>query len=218
MAPNTPNGRSDSFDRDDALFASRSVLDDQPSIQTVDQLFDVAIQSLTDIDIRGISRDAIIDDIDRALRMASGSTVSATGPLRAADALVSLRRTPFLSTRLEGASPAWTTGLAVERRIGPIVDRLGRLIWIDVFRQVRQLRFVHSAGAPPLLAMPIAQSGLAMRRATLRAGESLVIARGSLWFASGLFSAAPPNVYRAYASHRGGYASPRTSPWVTRKW
>ena len=136
---------------------------------------------------------AILQGLADALGDTTGE--SRTEPLVVGNALVALRRLPFLTTRLEGASPAWVTGLAAERRIGPITDRLGRDIWIDIFRRVRQLRFVRSPGAAPFLTVPVVQAGRATRAATLRAGKSLAIEAGSLWFATGLFAAAPANVY-----------------------
>ena len=117
------------------------------------------------------------------------------GPVRSGDALLALRRIPLATTRLTGASPAWSTGLAVERRYGPITDSLGRDFWIDVFRRVRQVRFVRSPGAPPFLTLPLTQAGLLLNTARHGAGQPLALSAGSLWFATGLVSAAPANVY-----------------------
>src|SRR3712207_4268035 len=99
MASNTPPDRPGAIRGDaEALFASRRAPDDRPSIRSVDQLFDIITGSLTDLDFRGIDADETIDDIAHALRTASGSTESAgDGPLRVGDALVSLRRTQFLT-------------------------------------------------------------------------------------------------------------------------
>ncbi|MES2136602.1 MAG: hypothetical protein V4502_06030, partial [Pseudomonadota bacterium] len=146
---------------------------------------------------------ATLQELSAALRLTGAAAESRATPLRVGDALVALRRLPFLTTRLEGAAPAWSTGLAAERRIGPIADRLGRNIWIDIFRRVRQLRFVRSAGGPPFLTLPIVQAGRAIRATTLRAGRSLDITAGSLWFATGLFTTAPANVYSGLRISKG---------------
>lgn len=144
-----------------------------------------------------------LKELAAALGETDAAPESRAEPLRVGDALVALRRLPVLTTRLEGAAPAWSTGLAAEQRIGPIADRLGRNIWIDIFRRVRQLRFVRSPGGPPFLTLPIVQAGRAIRTSTLRAGRSLDITAGSLWFATGLFAAAPANVYSGVRISKG---------------
>ncbi len=163
---------------------------------SVQRLFDVASGALAgDLDLDRDDARGTLQEVAAALSETGVAFESGAEPLRVGDALVALRRLPFLTTRIEGAAPAWSTGLAAERRIGPIAGRVGRDIWIDIFRRVRQLRFVRSPGAPPFLTLPIAQAGLAMRATTLGAGQSLEITAGSLWFATGVFVAAPANVY-----------------------
>ncbi|CUI03032.1 hypothetical protein BN2497_841 [Janthinobacterium sp. CG23_2] len=143
---------------------------------------------------------ANLRELAAALRDAS---LGDGAPLRIGDALVALRRTPFLSTRLEGAAPAWSAGLAAEQRIGPVADQLGRPFWLDLFRPLRQLRFVRSHGGPPVLSLPIVQAPWALGGAQLRAGQSLTLGAGSLWFATSLFAVAPPNVYCGVRIARG---------------
>ncbi|NHZ80227.1 hypothetical protein F2P44_13230 [Massilia sp. CCM 8695] len=124
-------------------------------------------------------------------------------PLRIGDALVALRRQPVVSTRLEGAAPAWSAGLAAEQRVGPVADQLGRPFWLDLFRPLRQLRFVRSHGGPPVLSLPIVQAPWALGGAYLRTGQTLDLGKGSLWFAASLFTVAPPNVYSGVRIARG---------------
>lgn len=115
-------------------------------------------------------------------------------PLRHGDALVAVRRLPFSTTRIADAAPAWTSGLAVERRIGPLRDRYGRPLWIDTFRRVRQLRFVRTPGGAPFLSLPLVQAGFATRTSRLQAGSEIALSAGSVWFATGLVSSAPTGV------------------------
>jgi hypothetical protein len=65
------------------------------------------------------------------------------------DLLVHRRSLPVLTTQLADSLPAWAAGLRPESVIGPIRDRLGRDIWFDLFRRVRQVRFVRGAGGAP---------------------------------------------------------------------
>ncbi len=146
---------------------------------------------------------AILQELAATLRDTRAEAEPRGEPLRVGDALVALRRLPVLTTRLEGAAPAWSVGLAAERRIGPIADQLGRNLWIDIFRRVRQLHFVRSPGGPPFLTLPIVQAGRAMSGTTLRTGQSLDITAGSLWFATSFFAAAPTNVYSGVRISRG---------------
>lgn len=127
------------------------------------------------------------------LHQAEATGADNAPPLRVGDAMAVLRRHPIASTRLDGAR--WSTGLAVSRRIGPIRDRLGRPLWVDLYRSVRQLRFVRSPGGAPFLALPIVQVGPALVSTTLRAGQPLQLGAGSLWFATGLVSTAPVGIH-----------------------
>ncbi|MFB9240454.1 hypothetical protein, partial [Massilia antarctica] len=146
---------------------------------------------------------ATLRELAAALRDAGPGEAAQGSPLRIGDALVALRRLPFLSTRIEGAAPAWSAGLAAEQRIGPLADQLGRPFWLDLFRPLRQLRFVRSHGGPPLLSLPIVQAPWALGGAQLRAGQTLTLGAGSLWFAASLFAVAPPNVYCGVRIARG---------------
>lgn len=174
-------------------------------INSAESLFDfISGELIGDIDsVDNAESREMLAELGTTLRESGAPADSLKQPIRMGDALVGLRRLPFLTTRLEGAAPAWSTGLAAERRIGPITDRLGRNIWIDIYRRVRQLRFVRSPGGPPFLTLPIAQAKWAARASTLRAGQSLNIAAGSVWFATGLFSSAPANVYSGVRIARG---------------
>lgn len=136
---------------------------------------------------------AILPTVLPALREGAAAAQGG-GPLRVGDALVALRRLPFSTTRIADAAPAWSSGLAVERRIGPLRDRLGRPLWIDTFRRVRQLRFVRTPGGAPFLTLPLVQAGFAARTSRLAAASEIALAAGSVWFATGLVSAAPVGV------------------------
>src|SRR5947208_10246926 len=74
--------------------------------------------------------------------------------LDAGEFLVHRRSLPVLTTQFTESLPAWAAGLRAERVIGPIRDRFGRNLWFDIFRRLRQVRFVRSAGGPPFLALP----------------------------------------------------------------
>ena len=116
-------------------------------------------------------------------------------PIRAGDALIALRRLPFISTRFAGSGPVWATGLAAAERIGPLIDHLGSEVWVDVFRRVRQLRFVRAPGADPFLSIPVTQAPFALAAGTLGGGQLITVSAGSAWFATGLVSTAPAGVY-----------------------
>lgn len=162
--------------------------------------------SLADLDPAAIGELDLDPELLEALAARIEDTTTDGGtaaPLDLGDAMVALRRLPAWSTRVEGAIPAWTTGLAAEKRLGPIRDRIGRDVFIDVFRRVRQLRFVRTAGGAPFLTLPITQGGGLISFGTIKAGQTIKLARGSLWFATGLVSAAPDGVYTGLRIDKG---------------
>lgn len=175
------------FDHESSTLLTRAV-----SSGTFQSLFDLAVTDWGTV----ASDDArtTLEAHANILRDSAVSTDDRIGPLRLGDELAVLRRHPFVSTRIAEAAPTWTSGLAVTRRVGPIIDSLGRPLWIDLFRRVRQLRFVRTPGGTPLLALPIVQARFALSGAPLRAGQLIRIPAGSVWFATGLVSAAPTTV------------------------
>lgn len=162
----------------------------------VQSLFDSAVTSWhADESPGGEEIERTFQHLARLRRDPASSPAELDVPLEVEGELMAVRRHPFISTRFVDAAPAWTSGLAVSRRVGPITDSLGRDIWIDVFHRVRQLRFVRTPGGAPFLSLPIRQTGFALNGGLLRAGQSIQIQSGSLWFATGLVSTAPNHVF-----------------------
>jgi hypothetical protein len=100
--------------------------------------------------------------------------------------LVHRRSLPVLTTQFAESLPPWAAGLRVESAVGPIRDRFGRDVWFDLFRRVRQVRFVRSAGAAPFLALPVQQFTFTSpgTHTTFQLGA------GSFWIATRLLAAA----------------------------
>lgn len=109
-----------------------------------------------------------------------------------AERLIAVRRTPILSTQLNEALPAWTSGLEAERIIGPVLDAFGRDIWIHIFRRVRQVRFVRTPGGDPFLSIPHKQVFPYFSAGPQTQHD---VAAGSLWLATGLFASVPSDTY-----------------------
>lgn len=111
------------------------------------------------------------------------------------DVMISRRELPVFSTQPSASLPAWASGRAIERTLGPFRDRLGRNVWIDVFRIVRQVRFVRTAGGAPFLSLPVTLISRLIPSPT-PAATSYTLPAGSIWIASRLFApAAPANGY-----------------------
>lgn len=106
-----------------------------------------------------------------------------------------IRHLSAMTSRLEGALAPETLGLAAESRIGPLVTTHGAPLWIDVFRIVRQLRFVRAPGGAPIFTVPINQFGFVAGGKKKKGQVEFKLARGSIWFATNLFAAAPPGLY-----------------------
>lgn len=136
---------------------------------------------LHDLDPQDAAEQARFAEVARALR---GTGDDATAAI---DLHVHRRSLPVLTTQLGESMPAWAAGLRAESVIGPITDRFGRDIWFDVFRRVRQVRFVRSTGAPPFLALPVQQFRFAK---TPKSQTTYALGAGSLWIATHLLDAA----------------------------
>jgi hypothetical protein len=179
----------------DTLFPAGVLKTDTPPT-AVHTLFDHAAGDLAALLPAGADDEptrSAMHALSAYLHRAEATGADNAPPLRVGDVIAVLRRHPIASTRLDGAR--WSTGLEASRHIGPIHDRLGRPLWVDLYRSVRQLRFVRSPGGAPFLALPIAQVGPALISTTLRAGQPLQLSAGSLWFATGLVSTAPAGIH-----------------------
>ncbi|MCU1244272.1 MAG: hypothetical protein JWN02_182, partial [Acidobacteria bacterium] len=117
------------------------------------------------------------------------------------DLLVHRRSLPVLTTQFAGSLPPWAAGLRAESTVGPIRDRFGREIWFDLFRRVRQVRFVRGAGAPPFLALPLRQVSFP---GTPGKHSTFALGAGSLWIATRLLAAAAAGDVYTGLRIRGG--------------
>ncbi|MCC6553249.1 MAG: hypothetical protein IT372_09550, partial [Polyangiaceae bacterium] len=139
--------------------------------------------------------DGAIDAAPPSGPMEPGADIDALAALideaagEGAELLVSRRSLPVFHAGLAGSVPPWAEGRAVERTVGPFQDRLGRHIWIDLFRIVRQLRLVRRAGAEPFLTLPIS---LAAGPAPSPARTTYDLPAGSIWVASRLLAPGAP--------------------------
>jgi hypothetical protein len=131
--------------------------------------------------------------IERLLEEAAGA---APGEEKTAEPglFFAIRHLPAMTSRLEGALAPETLGLAAESRIGPLLTTHGAPLWIDVFRIVRQLRFVRAPGGAPIFTLPINQFGF-VAGGKKKGPVEFKLARGSIWFATNLFAAAPAGLY-----------------------
>ncbi|MDJ0626788.1 MAG: hypothetical protein QNJ44_00900 [Rhodobacter sp.] len=153
-----------------------------------------------DAGLEGLATLHVEDDEDREILSAlaaDGLTRSVTlnGDLLLAagdERLLAIRRMPIPSTQLSEGMPAWTSGLAAERLIGPVRDAVGRDLWIHIFRRVRQIRFVRAAGEAPFLSVPHVQFPSALAPAPETDHD---LGAGSLWLAASLFDNVPTDTY-----------------------
>lgn len=115
--------------------------------------------------------------------------------------LISRRELPILSTQHENSLPRWASGRTIERTLGPFRDRLGRDIWFDVFRIVRQVRLVRSTGGAPFITLPLSLFARVLPRPT---PSHYDLPAGSVWINSGLFTATAPASAYTGLRIRGG--------------
>jgi hypothetical protein len=109
-------------------------------------------------------------------------------PPGAPEFLVARREIPVAAAGLPNITPDWTSGRAVDSSIGPLLDAVGRPVWIDVFQIIVQTRLVRSAGAAPFVSFPLQGPTIS--------GDHFTLPAGSVWIASQqIASGAPAGAY-----------------------
>lgn len=102
--------------------------------------------------------------------------------------VVTRREIPLAPSGISSLVPDAVAGQAIDLTFGPFLDQLGRPVWIDLYRIVRQLRLVRVAGGAPFIVLPI--NGILGTKGSYKFGS------GSVWIASQqLANATPPNSY-----------------------
>jgi hypothetical protein len=100
------------------------------------------------------------------------------------DSFTIVRRTVPLAVAGVGLTPDALAGQTADFTLGPFADPVGRPVWIDLFRIVRQVHLVRVAGGTPFLSVPV--QGLLISSTSLRLGA------GSVWIASQSLAASAP--------------------------
>lgn len=113
------------------------------------------------------------------------------------------RELPLAISGISEIAPDVVAGQKADLTLGPFLDPLGRPVWIDLFRIIRQVRLVRVAGGTPFLVLPI--------RGLLGTGSSYELGPGSVWISSHqLAGAAPVNGYTGLLVNGGSvtFSSP----------
>ena len=122
----------------------------------------------------------------------------------AGDSFTIVRRTvPLAIPGVASLTPDAIAGQTPDLTLGPFADPVGRPVWIDLFRIVRQVNLVRIAGGTPFLSVPV--SGL------LIPGNNLRLGAGSVWIASqSLAAGAPAGGFTGLLIHGGSlrFSSP----------
>jgi hypothetical protein len=98
--------------------------------------------------------------------------------------LIHRREVPVLTTQDPGSLPTWAAGREIERTLGPFRDAMGRFVWFDLFRIVRQFNLVRAPGSAAFLTVPL--------RGLVFGGTQFRLGPGSIWFASQLVAPSAP--------------------------
>jgi hypothetical protein len=122
----------------------------------------------------------------QALQELLDTAVSESSPelVKSADFVVARREVPLAIAGLSSLTPSAVAGQAIDVSFGPFLDQLGRPVWIDLYRIVRQVRLVRVAGGAPFLVLPI--GGLLGTESGYKLGS------GSVWIASQQLAIAAP--------------------------
>jgi hypothetical protein len=103
----------------------------------------------------------------------------------ASDSFTIVRRTvPLAMPGVASLTPDAIAGQTPDLTLGPFADPVGRPVWIDLFRIIRQVNLLRIAGGTPFLSVPV--SGL------LTSASNLHLGAGSVWVASQTLAASAP--------------------------
>ena len=120
----------------------------------------------------------------RALDVLQAAISESSPDLVNGDAFTIVRRTvPLAVSGISGFTPA-VAGFSADLSFGPFLDPIGRPVWIDLYRIVRQVKLVRVAGGTPFLSVPV--------RGFLGTESTLTLGPGSVWIASPLLATGAP--------------------------
>jgi hypothetical protein len=101
------------------------------------------------------------------------------------------REVPVRSTQLHASVPPWAAGAAVDRTIGPLINKDGRQFWFDFFRIEKLVALYERDQADPMLLFKI-NNGVRVIDARLPLAAELLPAyrlpAGSIWIRSQLLA------------------------------
>jgi hypothetical protein len=121
-----------------------------------------------------------------------------------------VRQVPVRSTQLHGSNPSWAGGAALERSLGPFVNRDGRRFWFDFFR-IEKLVALYVQGVPePALLFRI-RTGFQFIDVNLPLSADMrpnyKLSAGSIWINSRLLASnAPPGFFSGLTIRSGNIA------------
>jgi hypothetical protein len=132
----------------------------------------------------GTPSDRVTVSADERLKLQSIVNSAMAARHAAVDYMVARRELPTAAVGGDMIAPDWTAGRAIDSSIGPFLDSMGRPIWIDLFRIVRQTGLVRSPGSAPFLTVPI--------RGPVASGDRFTLPAGSVWIAAQQLAAGAP--------------------------
>jgi len=94
--------------------------------------------------------------------------------------LVFRRETEFQNNLLGNSVPAWGSGMAATKSVGPFIDEHGLLVWFDFFHAIQMVWVCFKGSNTPILLVPV--------RGILAPRRSYRIEAGSVWIASHLLA------------------------------
>lgn len=120
---------------------------------------------------------------------------------------VFVREVPVRSTQLQGSVPAWAGGAAVEKTIGPFLNKDGRRFWFD-FYKIEKLVALYIQGRPN----PVLLFNVSLFRRFIDRNLPLItdllhsyrLVPGSIWINSEIFASNAPAGYYTGLKIKGG--------------
>lgn len=106
-----------------------------------------------------------------------------------------IRDTPVRTTQVTGSVPAWAAGARLERTVGPIINELGRRIWVDFYKIEKLVSlYIQGQSAPVILFKASFLQRILERRGapTPDITKEYTLTPGSVWIQAKLLLASAP--------------------------
>ncbi len=130
---------------------------------------------------------------------------------------VFVRDVPIRSTQIAGSVPLWAGGAAVEKTMGPFLNKDGRKLWFDFYRIEKLVALYIAGGAHPVILFNVSLHKKFVSKTlppVVKAAVTYKLAPDSIWVNSQLFATSAPAGFFTGLKIKGGQITLSAPPQV----